>query len=244
MEEQQYDEINDYYLLLPTFFADPLESIQSKENVHHYASVVFPLYLSELYGPEIIHDIWNRTAASAGWGFLFSIDRAVDSASQAVCDTSSADTCYTASLSSALRDFAVWNYFTGPYAHQAPEGIGYSERKNYEYFSNETMARHTTYPGFVDLNLNPYRPQHNASTYIRFENLESLVKEDSLLSIYAITETAAGLIWGVAGIYQSRINPDSHVVVTDTTSGGGIFLESILGPIDARKYRTATFILT
>ncbi|MCP4684248.1 MAG: hypothetical protein GY867_02270 [bacterium] len=250
MEEQQYDEINDYYLLLPIFYSDPRWSIQSDDNVHHYASVVFPIYLSEVYGPEIIKFIWDRSGSMPGHNFLFSIDQAIDSASHAICDTSSADTCYTASLASALRDFSIWNYFTGPYADQAPEGIGFSEAANYDYFPLESMARHSTYPDFVSYNENPFRPQYNSSSFIRFENLESLVPEDTLLSIYVFAlDTVPGLVWGVSAICQSRVDPDRHDILRDTTSdwnflGGGMFLDSILGLIDAREYRAVTVVFT
>jgi len=250
MEEQQYDDINDYYYLLPQFYNNPRQSIQSIENVHHYASVVFPIYLSETYGPEIIKGIWDQAANLAGHDFLFSIDWALDSVSRAICDTSSADTCYTASLASALRDFAVWNYFTGPYAGQAPEGVGYSEGENYDYFSLDSMARHQVYPDFVSYNENPFRPQYNAPTYIRFENLESLIDEDSLLSVYVLAlDTVSRLTWGVSAICQSRVDPEMHEILSDTTSdwnfsGGGMFLDSILGVIDARKYRTVTVVFT
>lgn len=253
MEEQQYDEINDYYLLLPIFFADPRESVQSIEGVHHYASAVLPIYLSEIYGPEIIKDIWERAAAyGPGHDWLLSLDQVVDSASNAICDTSSADTCYTASLASALRDFAVWNYFTGPYAHQAPAGVGYSEAENYEYFPLTSMARHQTYPYFTNYNTNPFRPQYNASSFVRFENLESLVDEDSLLSVYVFaldSDSVPSLTWGVSAICQHRDDIDRYEIFSDTTSdwnfaGGGMFLDSVLGPIDARKYRTVTVIFT
>lgn len=252
MEEQQYDQINDFYYLLPTFFAEPRVSIQSIEGVHHYASCVFPMYLSEVYGQSIIKYIWENAAVPLGHDWLLSIDRAVDSASRANCEVAVGEVCDSACLASALRDFYIWNYFTGPYASQAPEGIGYSEADSFAYYDLDSMSRHTSYPYFISYNSNPFRPQYNGASYVRFENLESLIAEDSMLSVYVFaidSDSIPSLTWGVSAICQLRDDPEKHEIFRDTTSdwnfaGGGLFLDSVLGPIDARRYRTVTVVFT
>jgi len=77
MEEENYDDVNDYYDYLPYFYYYPQWSLRKgsldvyAENMHMYASVVFPIFLSENFGTGIIRDIWNDVrwcrGQTGGW---------------------------------------------------------------------------------------------------------------------------------------------------------------------------------
>ncbi|MBN1212997.1 MAG: hypothetical protein JXA92_10500 [candidate division Zixibacteria bacterium] len=168
MEEEVYDNINDYYNYLPYFFYFPMSSIQqfnSYSDPHPYASVVFPIYLSETYGRDIIRDIWLLCGEmGTGPHFLYAAQNKIDSASNG-----------TASLGSAFRDFALWNFFTGSTrAYQAPNNIGYSEKANYIAIPGEAMDNRYIYPTLVPSNQNFYKPEHNAAVYLKFTETRTI----------------------------------------------------------------------
>lgn len=164
MEEELYDNINDYYAYLPVFFNNPLTSLQSFKTVfdlHPYASAVFPIYLRERFGAPLIRDIWLRCGERGpGPDFLIAASEVINSA-----------TGGAHSWVSAFQEFTLWNYFTGTRAGNAPSGIGYSERANYPAIPENAIGRHFDYPVNVLNNNNAYRPEHNAAAYIRFEDV-------------------------------------------------------------------------
>lgn len=176
MEEQLYDNINDYYNYLPYFFQAPGRSIQQFANIydnHPYGSVVLPIFLSEKFGPEIIRDIWLRCADfGSGPSFLQAAQAAIDSISN-----------HGQNWFSVFREFALWNYFTGSRASAAPNDLGYTEKANYPIIPDSTLviggawrptiAIHRSYPFTVLVNDNPVnlRPDHNAAALIRMERV-------------------------------------------------------------------------
>ena len=184
MEEEIYDDINDYYSYLPYFFNYPRVSIQQFKSTitdyHPYASVVFPIFLSEKFGRDIIKDIWLRCGEWRGPNFLIATELALDSIT--------GDTLGLG-LPTAFRDFALWNYFTGDRVCFAPEGVGYSEKEMYPAIPDIIMTlmddtipvivNHTRYPLLVLGNENPYWPEHNAAAYVRLNHLRA-VKTDSI----------------------------------------------------------------
>ncbi|MFZ5981165.1 MAG: MXAN_6640 family putative metalloprotease [Candidatus Zixiibacteriota bacterium] len=187
MEEEIYDNINDYYTYLEYFFSYPQTSLQQFNNysdIHPYASVVFALYLSETYGRDVIRNIWFRCAEyGAGPHFLIAANEIIDSAGGGEAD-----------FNTAFRDFALWNFFTGPNrsAH-SPDGMGYSERANYpeipytrtrflydaelnEYILDTILVIDTqsVYPVLVRGDLNPITPEHNAAVYLQFTETRTI----------------------------------------------------------------------
>ena len=210
MEEEIYDEINDYYYYYDDiFFDNPRAALQDTTiSGHMYGAVVFPIYLTEKYGRDVIKAVWKRAGAlGLGPNFLRAFDDVIDSASLA-----------TENFASALSEFAVWNFFTGPYADQSPNGIGYSEGANYAYLPLDSLDIRRIYP----TNTYPYTsvgeptllPGYNGTAYVRLENLQA-INFDTLLSMFMIPDINAIVRWGVGAIFQMENNPDSHVVVTD-----------------------------
>jgi hypothetical protein len=181
MEEEVYDDINDYYTYLPYFYLNPRKSLQQFGNYHEYGSVVFPIFLSEKFGRDIIKDIWELCGSmGAGPHFLIAADSALRVVSGGVYD-----------WPKAFQEFVLWNYFTGERACVTPPGIGYSEGKEYplipDVFVQEVndsivdtiilIDNHTEYPVKMLANENPRFPEHNAATYVRFDHMRAIMYE-------------------------------------------------------------------
>ena len=172
MEEKIYDDINDYYYYLPAFFQYPNTSFQqfleSSSDLHPYGSVVFPLFLSQKYGDDIIRLIWEKQVdLGIGPNFLEAAAFMIDSLSDG-----------NDSYATAFSEFALWNFFTGFRLAFAPAGIGYEEALAYPQFSEQKIAVYDSFPvPLVTANANPFKPEHNAVSIIRFENTQ-LVQED------------------------------------------------------------------
>lgn len=185
MEEMKYDNINDYYFYLPYFFDSPWSSIEQFRNswdLHPYASMLFPLFLSEKYDRDVIREIWTL-CGSLGLGnqFLTAANHVIDSVS------GSAET-----FRSTFREFAVWTYFTGSRGTMAPDGYGFSERSEFYVepdfveFSDapldSIMAVYMDYSEPVDVseydNLH-FNPDHNAAFYLRLDELRMIHPDTS-----------------------------------------------------------------
>lgn len=225
MEEVQYDDINDYYSIIPFFFNFPGRSLQSIASFHNYASVVWAIYLEEKFGsPDIIKQVWRRSA-ELGYGgpegdYMQAFSEAIDSAAATNVDTlANGDTL---NLTSAMNEFAVWNYFTGLSASQSPNGIGYSEAENYTMIPLDSMDRQGQFPFNVPATTNPFNPEVNASVYARFENVEFILPADypfnPFFSINPLDSFPS--LYGVAEIRQLAADPDSHEVFMTVVPSG------------------------
>lgn len=170
MEEEIYDNVNDYYYYLPYFFDSPKSSIQQfsgGSDLHPYGSVVYPIFLSEKFGRDIIKEIWLRCGSyGSGPDFL-----------EATGDVILLLSNDTENFNTTFSEFVTWNYFTGSRAALAPNNVGYSERNFYdEEYPDSTMLIVYTY--LEDLYVlggeNPFNPPHNAAFYMKFDELRSL----------------------------------------------------------------------
>ncbi|MFH1686062.1 MAG: MXAN_6640 family putative metalloprotease [bacterium] len=107
MEDQIYDSVNDYLAYLSSFFFNPgtsLEQFLNGLDLHPYACVVWPLYLSQKYGPEIVRDIWIRCGElGRGPQFKQAAQPAIDSISGG-----------TENWATTFSEFALACYFVGP----------------------------------------------------------------------------------------------------------------------------------
>ena len=143
MEEILYDHINDYYGYLPSFFDSTKRSIEKFSgfaDLHPYASVVWPLFLTEYFdNNDMIRVIWEK-CGELGYGndFLAATQSVIDSLSGG----NGVDTAGTENWATAFREFSLWNYFTGERAPHAPNGIGYQEKQFYPAIPDKSMAHH------------------------------------------------------------------------------------------------------
>ena len=65
MEDETYDDINDYYNYLSATFQDPELSLETKDLVQ-YANAIWPLFMSEQQDHDTVKAIWEECAANRG----------------------------------------------------------------------------------------------------------------------------------------------------------------------------------
>lgn len=138
MEEQSYDEINDYYLYLPTFFSNADFSLRTSHltlypaSLFQYAAAIWPLYLSQTFGVGAVRTIWDKCAEIEGPNaFQNAIEDGIVEVSEGTSD-----------FRSALSEFCTWNFFTGS---RAIDGFGYEEAEFYAEIPETKTINDTTY---------------------------------------------------------------------------------------------------
>jgi hypothetical protein len=175
MEEEVYDAINDYYAYLPDFLNNPTISLQSFGGTYNrqYGAGLFPIFLSQRYGDSIIRDIWERCAAAGGPQFLTACDAAIRAVDPP-----------DGNLATAINEFSIWNYFTGPYGSVAPTVMdplwdktphvfGYEERDAYPVIPIDSILTVNRYPNSYQIGTGPYRPEYNGTAYLLLQNLDT-----------------------------------------------------------------------
>lgn len=257
MEEMQYDQVNDYYLLLHYFLDEPTASLNDR-SIHMYASMLWPLYLSERHGRDIVRAIWNRTSVpnEPVYRFMAATDRILDSV-------------YGENFDTEWCRFSSWTYFTGQYADLAPNGIGFSEKANYPVIPLDQFDIQRKYPFNITRSAKSLKPHHNSTTWIRLDGLDQLLEDywkcsvavppggtctdsifvqgDTSLDLFMGADSVdvdSGFIeWSLAVIYQMANDVDSHVVALypEERLEPSTLLEFIVGSkIVSHKYRSIT----
>ena len=169
MEEENYDAVNDYVNYLHFFYDIPQWSVRTGtvlgspainywRNLHMYASVIFPIFLSERYGSVIVRDIWNGCGNYAGPNWWLAADAAIKSRSGNTSD-----------LQSEFQEFALWNLFTKQRTRPGeyfPEAI--------EYDTVNLAARITSYPATITPG-DSICPDNLGADYIMLQNVSGLV---------------------------------------------------------------------
>ncbi len=174
MEEQAYDYINDYYFYLPRFYDFVHLSLRTAHMTMHpglfyqYAAVVWPLYLSQTMGREVVRTIWEKCAEIGGPNvFENAFEDAIVEVSGGAYD-----------FRSALSGFYVWNYFTGA---RALRGFAFDEAKNYPMIPDSQLIEtddwqpyiqdHNSFPIDIELTAAGYDflPDYLGANYLRFK---------------------------------------------------------------------------
>ncbi|MFH1008949.1 MAG: MXAN_6640 family putative metalloprotease, partial [Candidatus Latescibacterota bacterium] len=148
MEDLAYDEVNDYYFYLKAFFDYPEKPLDTKNNGHEYGAAVFAHYLSKRFRPSVIREIWEEIRTS-GQTDMRPLDRTLAR-------------FLSGGLASAMKEFAVWNYFTGSRA--LPDRY-YPEAAHYPEVT--IKKQHTEYPAASNGTLG-----HLAAHYIQFSGTQ------------------------------------------------------------------------
>ena len=103
IEEVAYPEVNDYFIYLCAFLLETSRSLDSGRAVsrdnHIYGATVFPHFLDQRYGRDVIRQIWEEHAMWAN-GDPSNLDRVLRQHTPG-------------GLEDAVGEFGVWNYFTG-----------------------------------------------------------------------------------------------------------------------------------
>ena len=105
MEEETYDDVNDYYnylqFYLPTIHKAP--NYISNDGLNIYGAGLFPIFLAERYGKDIIRKVWESCSGTPGENFL----------SGALQSALSDQTNGTVNLEQAWTEYSRWLFFTG-----------------------------------------------------------------------------------------------------------------------------------
>ena len=161
MEDMVYDNVNDYLGYLSAFFNEPwlsLKTFRSSTDVHPYASCVWPIYLSEKFGRDIVRDIWEKCGEVPGNNV---IDPPVPDGKSA---TDNALEARGSTFEDAFREFTVWNYLTGD---KARTQLFYSEGNLFPMVKVEDLHSHNS--DTVDSPSGPNHPYGLGSNYIVFK---------------------------------------------------------------------------
>ncbi len=145
MEEMVYPQVNDNYNYLPEFFDVPQVGLQAGD-MHRYAAFIWPKFLQERFGAEIMRALWEKcrtSSAIVAWGSV------IDSLGS--------------SIEEEFTRFALWNYYTDSRAIPGR----YESAADYPLI--DIMAYHYDIPDSGNFSVKP--PEPYASNYIIFENL-------------------------------------------------------------------------
>lgn len=130
MEDVIYDDVN----TLPYRFTvgiDPLDSphlpITTGGPYYWYAGGIWPTFLHEYYGSAAPRRAWERMGSVAGENTLSGIDWALSN-------------YFSSNLSSALKKYAMWRYFTGTRA----DAWHFSEGSTWP--TSTVLRTHSSYP--------------------------------------------------------------------------------------------------
>lgn len=151
MEDIVYDDVNDYYYYLPGFFNHPDWALntQRKSN-YEYGACVWPRYLTERFGNDIMYDIWMQCGEKS---WLNTIEAWVDQIE-----------AYGSTLPEELGRFRLWCYFSG----DRYRSFAFSEGEQYPTFSDTIfVARHMEYP-VQDTISNLIAPGYMGASYLEF----------------------------------------------------------------------------
>ncbi|MCY3555388.1 MAG: DUF6055 domain-containing protein [Gemmatimonadetes bacterium] len=207
MEEQVYDEVDDYLTYLPTFsgfLTEPWISLDTANGEHEYAGVLWPLYLEKRHGRDLIRNIWERAGTS----------RALDAIDGGLRSVGS-------DLKSAFQEFTTWNVFTGDRANADrfhEEGAAWPQVElsgQHGLHEHDRQDPSDTYRFDGPLIPALQYPDHLAANYIRF------VPDPSLHGGLRIDFTGITGEWGVSVAASGNVD----TVMTVPATRGGVTIE-------------------
>jgi hypothetical protein len=117
MEDVCFNNINDYYNYLFSFFADINLSFDTRNGSYEYGNCLWNHMLVKKYGADVIRTIWENINTYS----------ALEANNLALEKVGS-------SLNHELSDYCIWNYFTGA---RADTNQFYPEGKNYPLVESE-----------------------------------------------------------------------------------------------------------
>lgn len=138
-EDEVFDPVNDNYNFLPSFFSSPHNSLYS---VSPYGAFIWPRYLAEVYGTQVIEEIWSACITASSLNSMESVLVGMSS-----------------SRDEAFAGFTAWNWITG-FRH---DGGHYEEGAFYP--TMPVMRSHASFPVVAQTSSQP--PGALGSNYIR-----------------------------------------------------------------------------
>ncbi|MFZ1685640.1 MAG: MXAN_6640 family putative metalloprotease [Candidatus Zixiibacteriota bacterium] len=144
MEDIVFDQVNDNYNYLSTFFSSPQTSLMTANGAHEYASFPWGMYLAQKFDTSLMVAVWE------GARYTSMVTAVNDSLMGR----------YGWTEDSAIADFAVWNYCTNYHN----DGQHHQEASNYPLM---TIGRtHTVFP--TGPQTSATNPGGYAASYVQF----------------------------------------------------------------------------
>jgi hypothetical protein len=125
MEDEVYDDINDYTNYLSAFFNYSYKSIEIYDGSHEYSTVIFAKYIKEKYGLNIIKESLSIIETSDDDGFFEILDDLLQK-------------YYQSSMQLALNEFANWVLYKDEYFE---EGSLYPSITTYSISQNKSIEK-------------------------------------------------------------------------------------------------------
>ncbi len=231
IEEETYDNINDYYYYIPSYI-DELEhelSYISDDNLSIYGAGIFPMFLSQRYGRDIVRDIWERCAESPGEDFLFgALQEAIIAATDGEEDFEDAWLEYAKALFYTGTRARPGKYFEEAAAYSmVPDFKGSPPRPYIRYYTQYPITRQQSGD-------NAFQPAPLGINYLNF----STGTLDSLFSFEFQGQTSSPIPieWRMMLTGYNRFNL-SAPLRTDTTHYGNFDI------IEARELEALTDLM-
>jgi len=158
MEEETYDNVNDYYGYLSSYFPYVHHSLRTFSTsppgdwstLYCYGAGVFPMYLSQRFGKEIIKKAWEYCGEVSGSNFLESAIQA------ALTDVTNGQV----DLPHAWTEYSRWLYFTGT---RTRPGQFFEEAANYPMVPTEFELAGDMYPYIRVYSSYPIKPNETGA---------------------------------------------------------------------------------
>jgi len=200
-EQGETDGSNYYRSQLIYWFQHPDWSLTMSDGWHEYGNVIWSIFLTEKYDPDIIRDVYE-TMAEGSYRELADFYDAFENRGT--------------NLGAVFKEFTLWNYFTG----NRYDKRFYSQGYKYPAVPIHLDNIHEKYPTRVDLD-SEKAPEHLGARYIRFlpatgqetlsikVNGSDVTKSDDLQSLS---------VWGTRGwgaklvIYQRGRSPKTDEI--------------------------------
>lgn len=215
MEEETYDEVNDYYFYLPhymNYIHLPLRyfATSGPQLLYAYGAGLFAIYLVERFDRDIIKTIWENCEPPGATAWYGAIQDAIDEHSNG-----------TRTFEDMFAEYARWLYFAGsrqPYYFE--EAANYPETHEDSLYADEYIPyirSYGTYPTTVRSRDYRFFPYELGINYVDFDVTtlgEGLTVEDFFGSSVGSTEEPPG--WRISPMAYNRFQPSLPVWVDDS----------------------------
>lgn len=220
MEEETYDDVNDYYYYLPyyiphlefplRFFVPAGEGRNDWDEYYAYGAGLFPIFLTQVFGRDIIKTIWENCEPPHANVWYGAIQDAIDQHSNG-----------TRTFADVFAEYGRWLYFTGsrkPYFFE--EGAHYPEVPTEVEYADEMIPYirfYDEYPTQVRSLNYRFFPYELGINYVDLDvsTLDSGITVDEFFGA-GVSEGAEPPGWRVSAMAYNRFQPNLPVWVDDS----------------------------
>jgi hypothetical protein len=142
MEEFVFDDVNDYYAYMPSYFLSPQKAFAENDG---YNLAIWNIYLKDIFGFSLLKRQWE----------ILPFQRAINAINLSLSERSS-------SFKHELNNFGVWTHYT---KHRAIPGEYFEEASKYPLIRPISNVVFTSPSEIVHINSKP-----TANNFIRFTN--------------------------------------------------------------------------